>query len=424
VKPAACDRWGIRTVCKTYVDNQYGPSTVLFTKQRRTCSQQLTARYGWTGPSGGQVGGMARVGKHVGTSNWLNRRTSALVGSMTKRSAFQWVLDGVMAITLFAIFEGVADASVMVQVVLMTLVLQAFTSATIRPVVIRIAIASSCLALYWGAARLVGTNPREALDFAEWPFMFVLLVVVSTMAERRRTTSMRYANLYRLASDRLLTAQESERTKLARDLHDGVGQLLSSLAMTLEIAEAELPAGARATEKLNEARELLAGASDETRNVAGRLQPPRLAQRGLALALTELARRAAMPVRMNIDADAFEALSALPADTQLHVYRAAQEILSNAQRHSGASLLLFSVRLLSNGIEISGADDGRGFNASRSNDRGLGLTGMRDRAEAIGARLSLWSELGVGTTVRLVIPVQRAAALRSDVEAPAVQVAS
>jgi len=367
---------------------------------------------------------MARVGKQVVASNWLRRRTAALAITLTKRSVFHWTLDVIMAITLFAIFEGVPDTGVLVQVVLMTLVLQAFTSSSIRPVAIRIGIVSVCLALYWMAARVIGANPREALDFAEWPFMFILLVLVSTMAERRRTTSMRYANLYRLASDRLLTAQESERTNLARDLHDGVGQLLSSLAMTLESADADLPAGTRATAKLHEARELLAGAADETRNVAGRLQPPQLAQRGLALALTELARRAAMPVRMNIDAGAFEALTALSAETQLHVYRAAQEILSNAQRHSGASLLLFTVRLLPNGIEISGADDGRGFNASRGNDRGLGLSGMRDRAEAIGAKLNLWSEIGAGTTVRLVIPSQHNKALRSDTETVAVRVAS
>lgn len=357
-------------------------------------------------------------------SKWLRRRTSAVAGYLTKTSIFHWTLDGLLALALFAIFEGVAEQSVLVQVVFMTLVLQAFTSATIRPVAIRIAIASVCLATYWVATKVVGTNPREALDFAEWPFMFVLLILISTMAERRRTTSMRYANLYRLASDRLLTAQESERAKLARDLHDGVGQLLSSLAMTLESAEVDLPAGTRASAKLNAARELLVGAAEETRNVAGRLQPPRLAQRGLALALTELARRAAMPVRMNIDAGGFEALSALPAETQLHIYRAAQEILSNAQRHSGASLLLFSVKLLPNGIEISGADDGRGFNASRSNERGLGLNGMRDRADAIGAKLSLWSETGVGTTVRLVIPSRQIPPLRPDGDMTVVKAAS
>ena len=108
----------------------------------------------------------------------------------------------------------------------------------------------------------------------------------------------------------------------------------------------------------------------------------------------------------------------------LHIYRAAQEILSNAQRHSGASLLLFSVKLLPNGIEISGADDGRGFNASRSNERGLGLNGMRDRADAIGAKLSLWSETGVGTTVRLVIPSRRIPPLRPDGDMTVVKAAS
>lgn len=357
---------------------------------------------------------MARVG-----SDWLGKGRLTFGDGVTSATALRWLLDASIGITIGAAFEGVAPPDVLFHVVWTLLILHAFASPTLRPVVIRVAIAVACLVSYWEFPIFAGYAP---LDFAEWPLMLLMVAIVAIMAERRRTTSVRYAKLYRLSRDRLLTAQESERKHLAQNLHDGVGQSLSSLALTLEAAQAHLPAGTPAGAKLIAARELVVGATEETRNVAGRLQPPRLAQRGLASTLRELAGRGAMPVGMNIDPEAVGALSALPGDTQLHIYRVAQEILSNAQRHSGASRLLFTVRRLPNRIEVAGADDGRGFDPSRGTDRGLGLDGMRDRAEAIGARLILSSEVGRGTTVRLIVPSGDAPTIRGEADVSVVQV--
>ena len=117
------------------------------------------------------------------------------------------------------------------------------------------------------------------LDLKEWPLMAVIAVLVAVMADRVLVKGRRYAALYRAASDRLLTAQEDERRRLAYDLHDGVGQTLTALALTLNAAETALAnpqeSGAAGMADVHRAREMAGLALEDVRGVAMRLRPAR-----------------------------------------------------------------------------------------------------------------------------------------------------
>jgi len=241
----------------------------------------------------------------------------------------------------------------------------------------------------------------EPIDLTEWPLMFTIAILVAWMADRERTAVRRYARLYRRARDRLVDAQEEERRRLSRDLHDGIGQTLTALAMALDAsATADSPTR---QPHLAHARALASSALDETRTIAERVRPPRLEARGLASALHEMALGCGIPVDLAIDPSATSGLS--PAHI-VEVYRIAQEAVNNAVHHSGAREITMRVEAVRGGVRLVIGDDGVGFDASAVDGRGLGLTGMRERALLMDGRLRVTTRPGVGTRVALVVPVR------------------
>jgi len=210
----------------------------------------------------------------------------------------------------------------------------------------------------------------------------------------------------RLEAERLragsaaLRAQEQERARVARDLHDEVNQSLTGLLLRLEaVREAASPelepeiAGTKAL--ANQAmRELL--------SLARQLRPTALDDLGLTAAISgqvDQIARGEIEATFSQEGD----FSDLGDDVQLVVYRVAQEALTNAARHSGAAQIAVTLRRDDeNGIELEVADDGRGF-AFEQSERGLGIGGMRERALLVGGELTIESRPGHGTTVRLSI---------------------
>ncbi|HEX3262350.1 MAG TPA: sensor histidine kinase [Solirubrobacterales bacterium] len=214
-------------------------------------------------------------------------------------------------------------------------------------------------------------------------------------AERRRTSST------------ALAAQEQERARVARDLHDEVNQSLTGLLLRLEAARAKAPV--EVAHELAETKALANQAMEELLLLARQLRPTALDDLGLKAALAghvkELGRRT------SIDAD-FESegnFLGLPADVQLVVYRVAQEALSNAAQHSGADHV--RVRLVRAGdrVELVVEDDGSGFTFDEA-ARGLGIAGMRERALLVDGDVQVESRLGTGTSVRLTVPLEDAGA--------------
>ena len=234
-------------------------------------------------------------------------------------------------------------------------------------------------------ASIDGVGETEEVERIELAF---LRMIRRLEAERRR------------AGSAALQAQEQERARVARNLHDEVNQSLTGLLLRLEAVRAQAPP--ELGTELEETKALANQAMRELLSLARQLRPTALDDLGLAAAIAgQVERLAGGEIDATLSAEGD--LSGLGDDAQLVVYRVAQEALSNAARHSGASHA--SVRLRrreDGGVELDIADDGRGF-AFDESEGGLGIAGMRERALLIGAKLTIESRPGHGTTVRLTV---------------------
>jgi two-component system sensor histidine kinase UhpB len=206
----------------------------------------------------------------------------------------------------------------------------------------------------------------------------------------------------RRAGSAALAAQEEERARVARDLHDEVNQSLTGLLLRLEAAREAAPPELEPA--LADTKALAHQAMRELLDLARRLRPTALDDLGLAAAIAGLVERLGageIEAAIEIEGD----FSDLGDDAQLVVYRVAQEALANAARHSGAEHVAVTLRHGPEEVELTVLDDGRGF-AFDEADRGLGIGGMRERALLVDGELTLESRPGAGTTVRLTIPAQ------------------
>lgn len=204
----------------------------------------------------------------------------------------------------------------------------------------------------------------------------------------------------RRAGSAALRAQEEERARVARDLHDEVNQSLTGLLLRLEAVREAAPP--ELEPELAETRLLANQAMRELLSLARQLRPTALDDLGLAAAIAgqiEQLRRSGLEAGLASEGD----FSDLDDDVQLVVYRVAQEALTNAARHSEAGRIDVRLHRSGDGVELAVADDGRGF-AFEQSERGLGIGGMRERALLIGAELTIESRPNHGTTVRLSVP--------------------
>ena len=207
-------------------------------------------------------------------------------------------------------------------------------------------------------------------------------------AERRRSASA------------ALDAQEDERARVARDLHDEVNQSLTGLLLHLEAARRDAPPGL--VPELTETKALANRAMDELLSVARQLRPTALDDLGLTAALA--AHVADLERRTGIETS-FEAVgdvSGIDPESQLVLYRVAQEALSNAARHSGAERVRVRLRNDGERVELTVTDDGHGFSFDDA-EGGLGIAGMRERSLLVGGELEIESRPDTGTTVRLTV---------------------
>jgi len=230
-----------------------------------------------------------------------------------------------------------------------------------------------------------GIGETEEVERIELAF---LRMMRRLEAERRR------------AGSAALQAQEEERARVARDLHDEVNQSLTGLLLRLEAAREAAPPELEA--ELAETKALAHQAMRELLSLARQLRPTALDDLGLVAAIggqVEQLARGEMEAELAVDGN----FSELGDDAQLVVYRVAQEALSNAARHSGAGRVAVKLRRRDSDVELEVADDGRGF-AFDESEGGLGLAGMRERALLIGGQLTIESRPGRGTTVRLTVP--------------------
>jgi two-component system sensor histidine kinase UhpB len=201
-----------------------------------------------------------------------------------------------------------------------------------------------------------------------------------------------------------MRAQEDERRRLARDLHDEVNQALTAILLRLEALAQDSP-DAR-IEELSELKRLVNQAMEELLNLARQLRPSALDDHGLMPAveaqLKRFSARTGVEVNLNSDGDP----DSLPEDVQTAVYRILQEALANIGRHAGATAVAVDIEAEGERLELRIRDDGEGFDpSSRARGdgpgAGLGLSGMAERARLAGGELDVRSAPGGGTTVTL-----------------------
>jgi two-component system, NarL family, sensor histidine kinase UhpB len=196
-----------------------------------------------------------------------------------------------------------------------------------------------------------------------------------------------------------LAAQEGERARIARELHDEVGQTLTAVALRAERAAST---ESRQGEALTEIAETVLRSLDDVHRIGRELRPEALDDLGLINALIALCSRVGRQSGLHIGRDLDGDLPPLSDEVELVIYRVAQEALTNSLRHSQASEVGVSLRAADDRVVLTISDDGRGIGGAT---RAGGLAGMRERAMLIDAVLEVRSRIPRGTEVVLTLPV-------------------
>jgi two-component system sensor histidine kinase UhpB len=224
--------------------------------------------------------------------------------------------------------------------------------------------------------------------------------VVVALAQTFNEMLDRLESERRDSARRALLVQEAERRRIARELHDEVGQTLTGVILQIEGLAATIPDEFRG--QLDELRETARHGTEEVRRIARRLRPDALEELGLSSALAALAgafeQQSHIPVLRRLE----QAVAVSPEE-ELVIYRVAQEALTNVARHAEATTVELLLRDTQEAIVLTVRDDGRGMpeGAAASSH---GVRGMRERAMLIGAILLIDSRPGAGTVIELSIP--------------------
>ena len=229
-----------------------------------------------------------------------------------------------------------------------------------------------------------------------------------TVRKQAEAATQQYARRLQATSHRLLTVQESERRRLARELHDAVGQELTALSLNLTIIDDALSGAMmqKARERLEDSRQLLEETTRHLRNVLVELRPPGLDELGLLAALTEHVNHVARRSELTVGVSGVEPRPRLAPTDEIALFRIAQEALNNVVKHARANTCNVTLAQDQRSVILQIVDDGVGFDTARRpilGGYGMGTTTMRERAEAIGARLELESAPGHGTRISVTL---------------------
>jgi two-component system, NarL family, sensor histidine kinase UhpB len=202
----------------------------------------------------------------------------------------------------------------------------------------------------------------------------------------------------------VLRAQEEERRRLARDLHDEVNQALTAILLRLQALSEEAPEPL--APQITALKTLVNQAMEELLRLARQLRPASLDDLGLIAAIEGQLARFSEQTGIQTALHSEGTPESITEDQQTVIYRVVQEALSNTAQHSGATYVDFELRVFpSHGVELRVRDNGKGFDALKGRDGdGIGLAGMAERARLVGGELTVTSSPGTGTRVRLYIP--------------------
>ena len=239
-------------------------------------------------------------------------------------------------------------------------------------------------------------DPSTSFDAPERPVQEVERLAASFAKLLERIEAER-----RRAGRLQLRAQEEERKRVARDLHDEVNQALTAILLRLEALTQLAPP--RLRDELAETKRLANQAMDELLQLARQLRPTALDDHGFVSAIEEQLRRFKAQHGIDTQLSIDGSLDDLGNDQQLVLYRVTQEALNNIARHSGARGVTVDISRQNGSVDLAVSDDGRGFEPARDR-RGLGLNGMAERARLVDGDFQIDSRPGGGTTLRLRVP--------------------
>ena len=235
----------------------------------------------------------------------------------------------------------------------------------------------------------IGRRLADALD---------TLLMVRNLRESERKLERSRAELA-ASRARMVTAADQTRRRIERDLHDGVQQRLVSLVLQERTAETMVPPEHRELQaQLSRLADGLEGALAELQEISRGIHPAILARGGLEHALKALARRSAIPVKLQVRVG-----TRLPEPVEVAAYYVVSEALTNAAKHAHASAVHVAVEARDGVLELSIRDDGRG---GADPARGSGLIGLADRVDALGGTIEVVSPVGEGTTMLITLPLQ------------------
>jgi signal transduction histidine kinase len=223
--------------------------------------------------------------------------------------------------------------------------------------------------------------------------------LAETFAARAAVAVELSERVQRDALRRIVAAQELERQRLARELHDETGQALTSILLGLKQLEGAEP------ESMKRLRELVVATLQDVRRLAVELRPTVLDDFGLVPALERLTTNFAEQTGIEVDLEAGAIADRLPPEVETAVYRIVQESLTNVAKHSHARRVSVLVTRSNGTIKAVIEDDGQGFDPSAESGDGVGLIGMRERIELLDGSLAVESSETTGTTVALEVPV-------------------
>ncbi len=268
---------------------------------------------------------------------------------------------------------------------------------------------------------LSGDKPIGAIGLVH-AGAFSNLAVLQTLA-RQLVIAVENARLYERVQEkeelrgelleRVVAAQEEERKRLARDLHDQTGQTLAGLAMGIHSVETMMQANPASAEKrLQELERMSASAVDDLRAMIADLRPAQLDDLGLVPALRDMAEHIATRSKVQIEVNASEPRRRLRAQVETILYRLAQEALNNAARHSRATRVTITLKFSSDDVMLEIQDNGVGFVPeavikTQAPRRAWGLLGMQERVMLVGGTLDIQSVPGKGTRLVAHIPLKQ-----------------
>jgi signal transduction histidine kinase len=349
----------------------------------------------------------------------------------TQTSAFRYIFSVIVTLTILwacrTLNPFVGDN--VTYVILLPVITFVAWYYGLGPSILAIIVASGG-AMYWLAPAQSALVPSPSRSIGALAFLFASTVIVALGEARRRdnerlrnaqgelescvqerTEELDAANQHlRMVSARLLHLQDEERRRIARELHDSIGQMLAALSMNLAGVRADIDRLTKTTSAVIDSENLVQQMSTEVRTISHLLHPPLLDEAGLPSALRWYCDGFSQRSKIDVHLDCPRDFGRLPRDVETAIFRLVQECLTNIHRHSGSATAKIHLHHPGDKVVVSVEDNGKGIPTEKLEEMtlpgtaGVGLTGMRERVRQLGGTLAIESNHD-GTRIAARIPV-------------------